>query len=73
MCCHLYGSKHIRLKELLIAVGVVDQGAVVNNGVHIAAELLIHLLVQPQVRPCKVTCKAGEKSMASLDNRSTKT
>ena len=47
---HLYSAQDIRLKELLIAVGMVHQGAIVNNGVHLTAQLLVDTLLQAQVR-----------------------
>ena len=49
---HLYGAKHVRLEELLVAVGMIDQGAIVDDGVYSATELLIFNLVQTKIRPC---------------------
>lgn len=53
---YLHSAQHIGLKELLIAVGVVDQGAVVHNGDHIAAELLVGALLQAKAGLCKISC-----------------
>ena len=63
---HLHSAHDIRLKELLIAVGVVHQCTVVYNGVYLAAQLLVDALLQAQVRLRQVTWQQTT-SMSGLE------
>lgn len=51
---HLHSAQDIRLKQLLVAVCVVHQRAIVHDGVHLAAQLLVDALLQAQIRLRKI-------------------
>ena len=46
---NLQGAQHVRLKQLLIGEGVVDQGAVVDDCVQALCQLAVDIWLQAQV------------------------
>ena len=70
---YLNAAQHVGLEELLVGEGVVDQRAVVHDGVDAARQSLPLVVAQAQLRLRQVACRSSSCTAPSCGSYLIKT